>query len=547
MKADVVRSTLVELCGVPSITESAGEVLMADKVCQLLLEIDYFRKNPQFVQKCPIGSDDFGRAFVYGLMKRPGANKRTIILMGHLDVVGLDGFGSEAHLAFSPDNYTQYLVNNPDVQIDDEARADLDTGEWLFGRGVMDMKFGLAANLEVMRQADLGTDDLDGNLLFLGVPDEEANSVGMRAAVDTLLRLREEHDLEYECCLVTEPEFPGPAGEDVHYLYNGTIGKLLPVFYCVGNVTHVANPFSGFNPDLLTSKIVEKVDLNPQLCDISHGEVTPVPICLKQADTKTAYNVQTPYASYAYFNWMTLTKTPQQVMASMRTIAEDAFVEALEENRKKGEEYFAMVGRPADLPEFEPKVVTYQELYRMCAEAHGGEFEAHIRDFTAQKTAVDMREATLEVLAEVHKFCPYKEPMVILCFAPPFYPHTDVPDEDSRVAQLSRHIVDYAQAELGECMRIVHFFPGLSDMSYLSLSEQVDTTELEKNFPVWDVGYTVPLSGLKQLRVPVINVGPLGKDPHKNTERLWMPYALEKAAPLIWETVRYALVNDGNR
>ena len=547
MDPEAIGQTMLELCSIPSISESVGEVMMADKVCQILGELDYFKQNPELVRKCTIESDEFGRAFVYGLLKRPGAGKKTVILMGHLDVVGLDGFGNEAELAFSPIEYTEYLRNHPEVQLDDDARADLATGEWLFGRGVMDMKFGLAACLEAMRQADLGTDDLDGNLLFLGVPDEEANSVGMRAAVDTLLQLRKEHDLEYECCLVTEPQFRGSADADVRYLYNGTVGKLLPVFYCVGSVTHVANPFAGLNPDVLTAKIVQEIDLNPKLCDTSHGEVTPVPICLKQGDTKTAYNVQTPYAAYAYFNWMTLTKTPQQVMATMKEIAQEAFVETLADNRKKAEEYYAMVGQEVDLPEFTPKVVTYQELYQMCVDAHGEKFEAHIRDFMSQSTTVDMREATLEVVAEVHEFCPYKDPMIILCFAPPFYPHTDVPDESSRIAELSRHLVDHAQAKFNEDTQIVHFFPGLSDMSYLGLSEQVDTEELEKNFPVWDAGYTIPLVSLKQLRVPVINVGPVGKDPHKNTERLWMPYAFDVAAPLIWETVRYGLLDDEGR
>lgn len=548
MDADAINKTLLELSGVPSISESAGEVLMADKICQILGEMNYFQQNPHLLRKCTIESDEFGRAFVYALLKRPGAGKKTVILMGHLDVVGLDGFGNEADLAFSPVEYTEYLKDHPEIQIDDQARADLARGEWLFGRGVMDMKFGLAACIEVMREADLGTDSLDGNLLFLGVPDEEANSVGMRGAVDTLLRLREEHDLEYECCLVTEPQFSDPAdAQDIRYVYTGTIGKLLPVFYCVGSVTHVANPFAGLNPDVLTAKIVQEINLNPRLCDTSHGEVTPVPICLKQSDTKTTYNVQTPYAAYAYFNWMTLTKTPQQVMATMRAIAEEAFVETLAENRKRGEEYFAMVGNEADFPRFAPKVVTYQELYQMCVDAHGEEFEAHIHEFKSQSTTVDMREATLEVLAEVHRFCPYKDPMIILCFAPPFYPHTDAPNESSRIAELSRHLVQHANDELGEQLKIVQFFPGVSDMSYLGLSDHVDTEELEKNFPVWDAGYTIPLADLKQLRVPVINVGPVGKDPHKNTERLWMPYAFDKAAPLIWETVRYALVDDEAR
>ncbi len=64
MKAEAIGQTLLELCSVPSITESEGEVRMADKVCQLLREIDYFKQNPQLVQKCTIESDEFGRALV---------------------------------------------------------------------------------------------------------------------------------------------------------------------------------------------------------------------------------------------------------------------------------------------------------------------------------------------------------------------------------------------------------------------------------------------------------------------------------------------------
>ncbi len=107
--------------------------------------------------------------------------------------------------------------------------------------------------------------------------------------------------------------------------------------------------------------------------------------------------------------------------------------------------------------------------------------------------------------------------------------------------RLSRHIAEYAKEKLGVVLQAEPFFPGLSDMSYLGLSDKVDTMELKKNFPVWDAGYHIPLEAIKQLKIPFMNLGPLGKDAHKNTERLCISYSFEKSAPLIWEAVRYLL------
>ncbi|MFN8387052.1 MAG: M20/M25/M40 family metallo-hydrolase [Anaerolineales bacterium] len=66
----------------------------------------------------------------------------------------------------------------------------LQSGEWMFGRGSVDMKSGVAINIALMREfarkQENGKrliDELAGNLLFLSCPDEEARSAGILSAV----------------------------------------------------------------------------------------------------------------------------------------------------------------------------------------------------------------------------------------------------------------------------------------------------------------------------------------------------------------------------
>lgn len=53
-------------------------------------------------------------------------------------------------------------------------RTDAESGDWLFGRGTMDMKAGLAVQLSMLERAMNG--HFDGNVLLITVPDEEVNS-----------------------------------------------------------------------------------------------------------------------------------------------------------------------------------------------------------------------------------------------------------------------------------------------------------------------------------------------------------------------------------
>ncbi|MEG2800269.1 MAG: hypothetical protein RR925_10335, partial [Erysipelotrichaceae bacterium] len=72
----------------------------------------------------------------------------------------------------------------------------------------------------------------------------------------------------------------------------------------------------------------------------------------------------------------------------------------------------------------------------------------------------------------------------------------------------------------------------------LSLRESIDIDSLTLNFPLWGKHYQVPLKDIRELNIPFVNFGPLGKDPHKYTERIDEEYSFHKAPFLLLELVK---------
>jgi len=97
-----------------------------------------------------------GRPNVWGRLKGTGGGP-TIMLAGHLDTVGVEGYG-EGHT------------------------ARLDDGK-IFGRGACDMKAALACYLETLRMMKEAEITLAGDVIIAGLSDEEDLMIGSKAWV----------------------------------------------------------------------------------------------------------------------------------------------------------------------------------------------------------------------------------------------------------------------------------------------------------------------------------------------------------------------------
>ena len=98
--------------------------------------------------------------------------------------------------------------------------------------------------------------------------------------------------------------------------------------------------------------------------------------------------------------------------------------------------------------------------------------------------------------------------------------------------------------EMGEELKMMQFFPVLTDSSYLKLDD-TDTSikTLVDNFPDMKGHYDVPLDQIKRLNIPAFNFGCHGKDAHKWTERVHKEYSFGKL-PIIMLRVLEKYLNE---
>ena len=148
MNKDRLYQDFIQLLHVPGISGTRSEVLTAEKVLSLLEEMPYFQSHPAQLWRIPVPDDPLDRFDIAAYLELNPQAKKCVILSGHMDVVGVEEYGHLAELAFDPEALRERIIELP---LSDEARRDLESGAWIFGRGTADMKLGLALGLELLR------------------------------------------------------------------------------------------------------------------------------------------------------------------------------------------------------------------------------------------------------------------------------------------------------------------------------------------------------------------------------------------------------------
>lgn len=530
-----LTNLLCSLVSHQSITGSNAEIALPEYVYHLLTQKDYFQKFPDHLNLHPL---DDGRHLLTALVRgKDPSVQETAILLSHFDVVGVEDYGSLENLAFHPVELTKELHQKNDELPEDVAR-DLTAGNWLFGRGTMDMKAGLALHLSKLEEAMEGT--FSGNVLLLTVPDEEVNSKGMLAALPVLEEIKNKENLDYNACLNGEPIFRKFPDDPNFYIYAGSIGKVLPGFYCYGVGTHAGEPFSGVSPNIMTSFLSRHIELNETFMEVSGKEVTPPPVSLMQRDLKEAYSVQTPQAAISMYNVLYLKQSLRELndklLHGARKAAKD--VEAYVYQKA---EAFAKVYTDFALPEPNVNVMMYEDLYREAVKRFGEEEITRRQHFLVEQRDAGDRDFSTILIQDLATLCKDLAPMIILFYSPPFYPAV-TSFEDPDVKEVMETIKIYAKKEFDIDLTVSEFFTGLSDLSFVGpVASKSKLSQLTTNMPLQNKGYTLPENVMEKLTMPVLNIGPLGKDAHQWTERLELTYSFEQLPLILTKAIEQIL------
>lgn len=499
-----LEQLLIQLVKFESRTGTEGEKKFPEFLQELIMDVPYFVHNPTHIQLIDAKK---GRQAVSALY-RTEKTANTIVLMSHFDTVHTREYGALERIACDPYALEQALFENIH-DVSSEVRADLQSEAYLFGRGTMDMKMGLALHLSIIEKASI--EQWPINILLLSVPDEEVNSDGMRAAVEYIATLQETQSLTFILFLNSEPSFKQKPNDLSYYIYTGSIGKLMPTALSYGIETHAGEPLNGINAHYMTSFITSAMEFNEQFQETVYGETTPLPTCLQVVDLKKDYSTQTSHHVAAYFNVQVMKQSAEDVMTKFERIVQQA-IEKCERS------YHQLCERQHITPIGNINVMTYEQLYAYAIKKYG---EGKIRHLIQLEEQIfDDRMAVTMMVDRLMASCKELAPIVILFFAPPYYPAVNS-SNDNGIKKLVTIIKETMQEDFKKQVSHIHYFNGICDLSYVNYDIHDEGWKTYAiNCPRWGNGYSIPFEAMKQLQAPVLNVGPYGKDAHKLTERL---------------------------
>ncbi len=498
---------------------------------------EYFKKNPENWGLYPIEKDSLGRHVPWGLLK--GEGQDTVVLVHHSDTVDTQDYGKLSHLATDPQALMEHYAKNG-VAMDAGSKKDLDSGNWIFGRGVCDMKGGGAIHMALMEEY-CQKQDFKGNLLLIAVPDEENLSAGMRGAIHLLKALKEEHELNYILMMDVEPH--ERKKDDTGVLYQGAVGKLMPVVYVKGKLAHVGQVYSGLNPTNLLSEIIRKTEVSADFIESVGNTTTMPPTWLYAKDQKQVYDVSLPIAAAGYMNLLTLDRSLRDIFKQLREICLNAFNAVIDDVNNSYKRYRDISGLQLPDLQWKPKVLLFAEAAAEAERDAGDVYLEAMEKMTQHiKKAIASNEMTLidgayKMIETTLEHINDPSPMVIIALAPPYYPnvHNQMLAEKSKpINKATAMIMKYAKDTWGEAYEMQDYFTGLCDLSYAMFqADDQSISYIEENMLMWKEMYYIPLETIRELSMPIINLGPWGKDFHKYTERVYAPDLLERTPELI--------------
>lgn len=532
-----VQALSILLTKASSITDSAGEKAFPAFLHSLLAKIPYFKANPGDIWLQNIEGDPKGRSNLFALAR--GSGQDCVVLTGHFDVVHTSMYGSLEPWAFDPEILQRKILESLEsVKAKDEGpyrlKTDLESGEFLPGRGLLDMKAGLAAGISVL-SSFCQPRERKGNILFLVVADEEGSSRGMKAAAPALTPYLVERGLIAKAIINLDASVDQESGEQGRAVFAGSVGKALPFAYFIGRCTHAGAPFDGINPVLLASEFALEIESNPdalQERQAAPGEEAPPPTVLYFRESRRNYDVTTPQAVFCALNVLSHTRNPEDIIEGIGKLADAAMKRSISTLRERASALSRRLSWQFKIPASQPAVLEFGEYVKLAERTSPGILES-ARSFAAAQFPDDKVQQTLSVLQSILPFSGLEGPAVVLGFAPPYYARAEFDREThaSFLEMLRSELSKYSR-EIGKSIRVRPYFPGISDMSFLSPSDSA-----EQRAFVRDLSPVADISSSEETRLkvgcPVVNLGPWGREYHQLGERIHRHYSFEEMPQLL--------------
>jgi arginine utilization protein RocB len=537
---DEIQEILTNYLSIDSVTETENEKKIDQFFCDYIDSVEYFKNHPHYSGSEKIPGDPLDRKVHWAMIE--GRGDKTIVLVHHSDVVHTENYNELAPFAFSPERLSEELKGKLDA-LDSEASKDLLSELWIFGRGSADMKGGGAIQLAILKELSL-LNKLKGNVVLLMVPDEENLSAGMRHGVKILKRLKEEHKLDYQLMINSEPH--QRVNYDKGIISQGSIAKM-NFFVCIkGILTHAGKVLEGVNPVGMMSQIISETELSLDFVDEIDGEMSIPPTWIHVKDSKNAYDISTPESIIGYMNVLNFSTSPEEIINKLKKVCLDESDKFINKYISVYEEFKKKTRRESNREKWKINIVTFDELLDLVRRKGNDSYNIYekYRDQIIRRlkqNKLTFIEADQLIVDQIIKIINRQEVFIIIGLSMPLYPAVSNIFRNETVDYL-KIINDFTKKEWGQTYMNRHFFTGISDLSYSSLNYDLKSTLSQmNNMPLWNHYYSIPFEDIKFIQMPCINIGPWGKDFHKISERVYREDLLVRTPLIIKKIIQNIL------
>jgi arginine utilization protein RocB len=521
-----IQTLAIQLTRHASVTNTLDEKDFAFFLKRLVSLWDYFKTHPDHLWLEPTLDDPYERYSLFALVK--GKSNKTIILTGHYDTVSTENYGMLEPLAGKSEELLQALINELRTsQSNAQALKDFESGEFLAGRGIFDMKSGLAVGLAILEQWSK-LPEIPANLLFIAVPDEEVASHGMKSVAQQLPEICKHHNLQLELAInldvSTEPA-----------IFLGSVGKLLTFVLFIGRPSHVGAPFDGINVALLAAEFARRIEANPEYGDDKTEPPAP-PTILYHRDNRSHYDVTTASSVFCAVNVLTHQHSPQEILQSTTKLVQESLESTLQIYQERAQHYAEKNNSTAPSFYWPIKILSFAELLEQARTIDPQQVEKILLE-----TLVDSEDIIRcnEITLVLVKLANLEGPAAIVGFAPPYYSrvefdHQKYPHILEAITQVLESFPSTGSGNILPTLR--PFFDGISDMSFFNPIDGLEPQQfVALQMPVKQEVFE------SKLNCPIINIGPWGKDYHQKLERVHTPYAFEFLPSFLFDLIKHLL------
>lgn len=513
-------------------TGTPGEAEFTSRVVGLLSEIPYFRDHPDDIRLVDSHGSPLTRSVV-AIVR--GRGDRALALAGHFDTVSTENYHDLRDLSCDSLALRKALIADLSGRArsaqEDRALEDLQSGDFLPGRGMLDMKSGVAAGIACLERF-AATPDRQGNLVLLLTPDEERESRGMRSLRDALPALARDLGITIAAAVNMDVTSDQGQGEQGRAAYAGTIGKLLPFALVIGLSSHASYPYEGVSALAMAGGILARFEGNAALADHDARDISPPPICLEARDLRDGYEVTTPERFWLAFNWLYHAMDADGLFARFRAEVTAGAVEAVNRFGNEAARFDRMTGKVSGATVPQPRIVTFAELKARAAAAGAGfaaDYAAEERRLSDIDNPLVISRCLTEWLVDRARLT---GPAIVVGFAGLHYPASGLDPADP-ADQALRLAIEAARADIcttpDRSLIWKPHFQGISDMSFLGQAA-TGSDVVAQNTPISRLIDTPPADAL---RFPAVNIGPWGREFHQRLERVHAPYAFAVLPDLV--------------